>query len=157
MARKATSSANQVVSVPGMDAFIRDLKRADSDLTHKMQVANNDAAAVVLREAVRKRDSQPGAARKTTVKTGNQANRSSVVIGSAREPWALGAEFGALRYRQFQPWRGNQWTNGTGDRWGGADPDVGYFLHPAIRATRSEFLAEYTKQIDKIIDDLATG
>ena len=146
MARTVRSSASQVLKIDGMDAFIRELKRTDSTLPKAMQKANNDVAAVVLRRAVQLRDSQPGSARKTSIKTGNQATRASVVIGSEREPWTLGAEFGAKRFKQFQRWKGNQWRNAIGDQWGGADPQVGYFLHPAIDDTRSEFLEEYAKQ-----------
>lgn len=155
MARRSTSKANQVVEVDGIDSFIRDIKKAGSDVVDRMKKANNDAAAVVLKRAVVLRDGQPGAARKTSIKTGNKANRASLVIGSSREPWALGAEFGANRFKQFQAWKGNQWRNGLGNTWGGADPQVGYFLHPAIRDTRDEFKEEYGKQIDLILDDLS--
>jgi hypothetical protein len=48
-------------------------------------------------------------------------------------PFAFGAEFGAKRYPQFQPWRGNQWVAGEGPATG-----VGYFLYPAIRERRAE-------------------
>lgn len=157
MAKTVRSQASETVSIVGLDALVRDLKAAKSDLAKRLQVANNDAAAVVLRRAVQLRDSQPGAARKTTVKTGNQANRASLVIGSTQEPWALGAEFGAKRFKQFQPWTGNQWVDGRGEQWAGPEKNVGYFLHPAIRDTRDEFLAEYERQLDIIMDALARG
>lgn len=155
MARAVRSSTSQHVEVRGLDKFIRDAKKAGDDIVDRMKLANNLAAAVVLDRAVELRDSQPGAAQKTTIRTGNQANRASIVIGSAKEPWALGAEFGAKRFPQFQRWNGNQWRDSNGDKWAGADPNVGYFLHPAIDQTRDEFLAAYDEQVQVVLDDLA--
>ena len=53
-----------------------------------------------------------------------------IAIGAAgrTRDWALRAEFGALCYRGFQPWRDNQFES-----WDGGP---GYAVHPAIAERR---------------------
>ena len=50
-----------------------------------------------------------------------QQTRAQVSLGGGAYPFAMGAEFGSVRYRQFKPWRGS-------------NADAGYFLYPTIRS-----------------------
>lgn len=73
-----------------------------------------------------------------------RASRSGQAVGimlgdNGAYAFARGAEFGARRYRQFPPWRGNQWMS-----WGGGP---GYFLHPAIREVGETVLDDYWNSI----------
>jgi hypothetical protein len=63
---------------------------------------------------------------------------------TGRTPFAFGAEHGALQYRQFSTWRGNQWQ--------GWDGNNGNFLQPAIHDVGREVLEIYLKHITKLTD-----
>lgn len=76
-----------------------------------------------------------------------QAARAASALRSARSGmgaeitadsirWFVGAELGALKYHQFQSWRGTF----------PSDPltgSAGYFLFPAIRANRQKYLKDF--------------
>lgn len=65
-------------------------------------------------------------------------------------PEAFGAEFGALAYKQFPPYRGNQWTDPTGSQ-------IGYMIHPAIRQTLPTSVTEIADEIAAEIDRVIGG
>jgi len=50
---------------------------------------------------------------------------------------ALGNEFGALRYKQFPPWRGN-------------GEEAGYALWPSIRENRDRVVEVYGDAIERL-------
>lgn len=59
------------------------------------------------------------------------------------EPWDLGAEFGALRWPQFDQWLGNS-------------DDAGYFLFPTVREWEDSRIGpEVIKAIDTVLRTLA--
>ena len=70
----------------------------------------------------------------------NQGKGAAVKIGGARFPFALGAEFGSKRFRQFEPWRG-------------AGATAGYFMWPAIREEIPKLIAAYGDAIEKAFTD----
>lgn len=80
-----------------------------------------------------------------SIRSSAKARQATVVLGGpgAKHGPAFGAEFGANAYRQFPPWRGNQWAPDT-------DNGVGHMLHPAIRENRAEFVELYANEINAL-------
>jgi len=68
-----------------------------------------------------------------------------IEIDSRRSPTALGAEFGAHRWRQFPSWKGNEL--GPGDRI--QNLAIGYMFHPALR----DFIKPGER---RLVDDVQT-
>lgn len=136
--------AGPAVRVEGLRDLSRHLRAIDKSLARDLRIANKAAAETVLAEARRRASSLGGVAAKTapTLRASGEQQRATVRLGGARAPYALGAEFGAKRYRQFKPWRGNQW--------GGFSGGPGYFLHPAIRETADEIVGQYGNLLDKL-------
>lgn len=136
------------VTVEGLNSFIREMKKVEPSLVVQIAEANFDAATEITDAARKKAEGigWPGSARKAaegTLKASKSARRAMVRLGGAKAPYALGAEFGAKRYKQFAPWRGNQWS--------GFDSGVGYFLHPAIRESWPAAREAYLTRIDLIM------
>jgi len=136
----------EIVQVRGLRDFQRELRRANTDLPRELRTASLAAAEVVAKAARSKALALGGVAAKTapSIKAGGEQRRSKVSIGGPAFPWALGAEFGAKRYPQFEPWRGNQHQPDL-------DNGVGYFLYPSIRDTREEFIDVYAGGIDRLM------
>lgn len=113
------------VRVVGMRELQAALRRVDTALPRQLRLAGNAAVAGIVTGAQARARSQGGVAAKTapSIRAASEQRAAAVKIGGARYPFALGAEFGAQRFRQFEPWRGNQWV---------MTPGVGYFLHPEI-------------------------
>jgi hypothetical protein len=141
-----------VGNVEGLSQFTRALARAGADSARaEVKQANFDVANRLTEAAKQKAASlsrQQKAAAESLRATKTQ-NYAAVRLGSARKPYALGAEFGALKKTRrgrviagFKPWRGNQsggWAGGPG-----------YFLHPSIREKGPELINEYMRAIDRI-------
>ena len=133
------------MGIEGLDQFRKDLKAIDPALGREMGQANKKAAELVAREARSRAQRRGSSAAKgaDSIKSSAAQRAATITIGSARRPWMHGAEFGAKQYRQFPRWKGNQWNPDGGD--------VGYFLHPAIRDTRKEFIEEYAQALDDVV------
>ncbi|MCP9207806.1 hypothetical protein [Streptomyces cucumeris] len=142
-------------NVEGLAQFTRALSRAGVDGTkQEVKQANFDVADKLTRAAKEKaagltRQQRAAAESLRATKTQNYA---SVRMGSARKPYALGAEFGAKKKtrsgqiaRGFRPWRGNQF-----DGWNGGP---GYFLHPSIREKGPALIREYMNHIDRLMSE----
>lgn len=134
-----TSRATGYVRVAGLADFQRELRKVNADLPKELRKANIEAAEVVASDARRRAEARGGVSRKSapSIKAQGEQRRSKVSIGGARFPFALGAEFGSIQYAQFDPWTGN-------------GSDAGYFLYPAIRETREEFMDVYEQVIDRL-------
>ena len=132
------------VEVDGLRDFNAELRRAGPGLTRHVRVANRRVAEGVAEAARDRAESLGGVARKAApaIKAGASETTAFVRLDGARFPWALGAEFGSHRFRQFEPWRGNGWTDPEGI-------EIGYFLHPTIRErTRSgEVLDAFDREL----------
>jgi hypothetical protein len=123
------------------DGRLRDeVKQANYDVADKLTDAAKSKAMGMSRQ-------QAAAAR--SLRATKTANYAAVRLGSARAPYALGAEFGARKRthtgkiaRGFRAWRGNQFMS-----WDGGP---GYFLHPSIREKGPELINEYMRAIDRI-------
>lgn len=114
------------IVVIGLDSLLRDLRAADRALPRVVTKTLRDTT---------KRETLPTAQRnvyrqpipKQRTKTAVSATTRGVSLVLKAAPWIYGAEFGALQYRQFRPWVGNQFT--------GAGKFPGYILGAAITDT----------------------
>jgi hypothetical protein len=135
------------VDIEGLGDFQKALRALGPEFPKQLTKVNKEIATSVADAAKASARGQGGVAAKAagSIRSGAEQRSGFVRIDSTgRYPFALGAEFGSLRYHQFKHWRGNQWTPSGGD-------GVGYFLHPTIRAKQSEILERY----EKALDDLA--
>lgn len=128
----------------GLRDFTRALKEVGDKYPDKMRDANYQAAEQISLRARAIASAQGGVARKASesLRASRTLNYAAIRLGSAKFPFALGAEFGALRYRQFKAWRGNQW--------GGWEGGPGYFLHPAIRQYGPAVIADYFTKLEAL-------
>lgn len=110
------------IEVQGLREFTRELKRAQQNFGTEMRVANKKVADAVATRAQSTARGQGGVAAKTapSIRSLAQQTRAQVSLGGGAYPFAMGAEFGSFRYRQFKPWRGS-------------GSDAGYFLYETIR------------------------
>lgn len=133
---------SQAIRIEGLAALQKELRQMGAEFAKQLSTANKDAAEVVASAARSKASGRGGVAAKTapSIKAQGEQRRSKVTIGGNAYPFAMGAEFGATAYRQFPAWRGS----GSG---------AGYFLYPAIRSTRDEFVEVY----ERVIDHVARG
>jgi hypothetical protein len=139
MASRRGGSGEQFV-IEGLSQFQRELKKLGDAMPTSLRKLNEEAANKIVdtgREKAR-RPQQAKAAK--SLRSSRSANYVAVLLGDSRKyAFALGSEFGSRRYKQFPPWRGNQWQS-----WGGGP---GYFLHPAIREVGADILDEYWDSI----------
>ncbi|BEP14815.1 hypothetical protein acdb102_31260 [Acidothermaceae bacterium B102] len=134
------------IQVQNLSKFRSALKQAGPGLVEQVKATNYQVASSVAQSARTLASSQGGVAARTapSIRGIKSSASSQVRIGGANYPFALGAEFGSLRYKQFKSWRGNQWA-----AWGASG--VGYFLHPTIRAQRDQIMQTYGDNVEKIM------
>lgn len=141
-------AANEVVRVVGIDDLVQALRAMGPQWPKELGKANQEAASTVVSGAQTIAAQLGGVARKAarSLKAAAAARESKVTLGGPAYPFALGAEFGAKAWLQFEDWRGNQWEPDT-------DAGVGYFLHPAIRNLRrtGEYETVYLAAIDRVV------
>jgi hypothetical protein len=118
MSRRNKSYAH----IEGMKDFLRDLGVAERHWAVAEKVFLATAATTVVQRArdIAKSEGRLAIKSSRDVRTGGLG---VVVYGG--QGYSMGAEFGALQYKQFEMWRGNR-------------DDAGYFLWPAIREFRDE-------------------
>lgn len=140
-------------SVAGLNKALRKLPK---DATARLRDASKDIASKIATDAQRRANAEGGIA--AIVAPTIRASRDRVPVvrmgGSQKLPesgdgWEhgrdgsrqtigdiiWGAEFGALAYTQFEPWRGN-------------DTGAGYFLWPAVRQDSDWIQDRYSAALD---------
>ena len=126
------------IAVEGLDELRRELKKLDdAGLTKELKDANYKVASLVVDASKARANSRLERKAALSLSAGRQAARAQVAGGGPRAPFFGGAEFGARKYPQFQPWRGNGIT-------------AGYFLFPAIRAETDRIVDLYGDEIQRI-------
>lgn len=127
--------------VYGLRELRAELKKLDNatNLQDELKEANYKAADFIVQHAKATAGgvSRQAAAAAESLRASRTASRAQVLIGSAAVPFALGAEFGSQRYKQFPAWRGNS-------------IGAGYFLWPTIRERMDEVVEYYGDELDKI-------
>lgn len=111
----------------GLRELARDARRVDKRINAATRRGNRLLANQVrdkVRDAMSAFGSTPAKAAKGVSATVSDI-RAGIKIGGSRYPFAVGAEFGALRWRQF--------SNGHPGPWRGNDENAGYFLWPHVR------------------------
>jgi len=140
----AVASDGGTVRIEGLRDFYNALRRVSDEYPATLVRANYDLAKGLVDKSRARARGEPGVARKAarSLRASRSASAAIVSAGGARYPYFWGAEFGALRYRQFQTWRGNQWG-----AWSGGP---GYFLHPTIRDHAVELIEDYLSKLDRL-------
>jgi hypothetical protein len=135
----------QAYEIEGLRSFLRSLRKIADDYGDVIKQANFEVGEAIVRGARERAAQQPGVARKAaeSLRAARQASAAVVTGGGARYPYFFGAEFGARRYHQFQPWRGNQFEAAG---WDGP----GYFLHPTLREDGPGILRDYLEYLDQL-------
>lgn len=125
------------IDVVGLRDFQRELRTLDKAWPRELRKANLEAAEVVAEATRQSFASRPGVAPKVaaSVKALAQQRNASVKIGGARFPYAMGSNFGSVRFLQFPP---------------PTDPD--YSLFRSITAKRREVLNVYEKELKHLTD-----
>jgi hypothetical protein len=134
------------IQVQNLSRFRRELKAAQPGLVQQVKEVNFKIATEVVESARSRASVVGGVAPKaaSSMRAAKTSVAARVTLGGSRYPYAYGAEFGSLRYKQFHKWRGNQWQP-----WG--DDGTGYFLHPTIRDMREQIMQEYGDAVEKIM------
>lgn len=128
------------INVEGLPELSRALKSIDPNLQKELRATNRKVAQEVT-EAARGRALGLGSvAAKTapSLRASAGATSAGVGMGGPGFEFAGGAEFGSLRFKQFQPWRGN-------------GPEAGYFLYPTIRDKADDIVETYDDAMQEII------
>lgn len=125
------------IRVSGLDELRRELRRLD--MTADLKDVNNRVAQHVADAAERRARSlgRMEAKAAESLRANRAQSKAAVTIGGARHEFALGAEFGSNRYKQFRPWRGSGQA-------------AGYFLWPSIRAERERVIDMYGDEIERL-------
>jgi hypothetical protein len=121
-------------------AFQQALRRSNAGMKTQLKGVNKEVAQLVVERA---QGTASGVGRQAakaaaSLRASNTVGAAQVMGGSARLPWFAGAEFGAKRYAQFKPWRGNA----VADPFGGG---AGWFLYPTIRSNREPILDKFNE------------
>lgn len=122
--------------VEGLNDTARALRRVNRDLPRVLALIHREAATDVQRGAQARLAGEPVPKRTGVIGRSASARQASVVLKYSRYPWAAGAEWGSIRYRQFRRWRGNQFTPALP---GGP----GYLIQPTIASKLSDIEREY--------------
>ncbi len=130
--------ADVALKVQGLDEFRRELRRL-TGMGKELGRANRRVAEMVASGARSKAESLGGVQAKSapSIRALGAQARSQVALGGARYPFALGAEFGSIRYKQFPAWRGSA-------------QGAGYFLFPTIRESRDAIVDAYGEELDRL-------
>lgn len=131
--------AVESIRVEGLRDFQRELRQMHKEWPRELRKAAKKAADLVAEKTRSSFASRDGVAPKVapSVKALAQQRSASVRIGGEKYPYAMGAEFGSIEYKQFEPWRG-------------AGTDAGYSLFPTIRETRDEVSETFGDAIDDV-------
>lgn len=115
------------------------LRAMDKAKPRLLQQANKSAAEMVASRARGAAAAYGSVQAKSgpSIRAVAQQRSAGVRLGGARAPYALGAEFGATRYRQFPPWTTR-----------------GYFLYPTVRSSMPDIEARYEQAINTLVRSL---
>lgn len=126
--------------VDGIVELSKALKEISPELRKELRLANKSVAQFVADDSRAAAYSLGGVAALVapSIKASAGQAFAGVSFGGSEYPMAGGAEFGSIRYPQFQPWRGNS-------------SDAGYFVYPSIRHDSDRIATEYTAAMDTLL------
>ena len=128
------------VKVEGLAELNRALRAIGPEAQKELREASKKVAAFVAADAASAARSIGGVAGHVapSIKAVGGVSSAGVAFGGAAYPMAGGAEFGSIRFKQFQPWRGSS-------------SSAGYFVYPSIRRDEDRIVTEFTDAVDKVI------
>ncbi len=135
-------TASGAVRVEGLEELRAGLKKIGPEWPAKLGQVNKQLTSMIVASAKARAVTRQAAKAAESLKASAGAKEAVITLGGDAFPFALGAEFGALQYKQFPPWRGNQFAPSS--------DGVGYFLHPAIHADLGKIEDAYLDAIDDL-------
>lgn len=128
------TNRSESVRVEGLRDFIRELRALDATLPKEVRSITKDLADDVADKSGQSFSGRSGVAPKVaaSVKALAQQRGAQVKFGGPQWPYAMGAEFGSSRYKQFEPWRGS----GAG---------AGYSVFPVVRKERERIVVFFNR------------
>ncbi len=128
-------TAEGAIRVEGLEEFRAGLKKLGPEWPGKLGQINKRLTSMIVTDARNRASTAQAKKAAESLKASAGAKEAIVSLGGPGFEFALGAEFGALQYKQFPPWRGNQFAPAEGG--------VGYFLMPAIHDDLGKIEAAY--------------
>lgn len=124
-----------MVEVVGLRDFQRELRGIDKDFAKELKQASKQAAEIVAGGTYSALISYGGSSAKAapSVKAFGQQRAGLVKIGGSRYPFAMGANFGSNKYKQFRK---------------PTKPD--YALYRTIAAKNDQIIEVYGDALDKV-------
>ena len=135
-------SASGAVRVEGLEELRAGLKKIGPEWPGRLGQVNKRLTTMIVAAAQSRAATRQAAKAAESLKGSAGAKEAVITLGGDAYPFALGAEFGALQYKQFPPWRGNQFEPSA--------DGTGYFLHPAIHADLNKIEDAYLDAIDDL-------
>jgi len=128
--------AVEKIRVDGLKDLRRELRAVDVAFPKELRLRTKKIADGVAAGTAASFASRGGVAPKVaaSVKALAQQTGAQIKIGGPRFPYALGAEFGSVQYKQFPPWKGS-------------GPGAGYSLYETIRDRRQQIIDEYADML----------
>jgi hypothetical protein len=144
------AKSKSAVEIEGLKGFQKHLKSLGPEMTKELKTANFEVASEVKNDAQALADSLGGVAAKAaqTLKASKVATGAVIKYGGPKAPYAFGAEFGSLRYKQFPAWRGR--VEGL------TQGNAGYFLFPTVRDDQEKISALYLSKLSELADKAFT-
>lgn len=136
------------VTTKGLDELSGLLRDLAERLGHEIDEASEKVAGEIVEGAKDRAAGLPGLAPASFA--GLTENDGKIVLDGTRFPTLLGDEFGARRFPQFEPWRGNSYADAL-------EQNVGYALHPELRARQRFVIDFYLGVIDDLLERIARG
>lgn len=131
---------SQGVRVTGLAELNRALKALGPEVQGELKDAHYEVGNMVSEDARSIAGGLGGVAAKTapSIRATRTAAGAALAFGGSAYPFAGGAEFGSIRYKQFKPWRGS-------------GSDSGYFVYPAIRQDADQIEKTYVDMLDDLL------
>lgn len=138
------------VGVVGLRELVRDLKAADPLLAKELTKAQRTIAEKVVDRAQARARAEGGIIAKAAdaFEAKGEQRYAKVVLNGHKHPFVYGGEFGAKQYPQFEPWRGNQFTDPLAQ-------NIGYALFPTLREMRGDIVDEFDDLVNRFVKRLA--
>lgn len=138
MPRIRASEGVRVTGLNELNRALRDL--GGREFQKELKDAGKKIADGVASDARGIAYSLGGVAAKTapSIKSAAGFTSAGVSFGGSGYPFAAGAEFGSVKYKQFRSWRGS----GSG---------AGYFIYESIRDNSDDIVTEYEAAADVIL------
>jgi len=143
--------ATTAISIEGLAAFRRDLKRIDPVLVKGVRVALKESAEIVADETRRRAPVRSGKL-KGTVRSFTSGNKAGVRVNARRVSRGYPGGYPYPRRIEFEGGRAGTMTNAlTGRLVGGTTAGPRAFIAPALEAKRGEVV----RRLEEVIDDVA--